>query len=106
MAKVHIIYKGSDNVIKVTGLYDPVAAAYKNAATVQVTLTDKAGTQVSGETWPLAMDYVSASNGNYTATLKDTLTLVANQRYTATITADAGTDLKKAWVEEVLVVDA
>lgn len=84
-------YVNSDNVLTLTGLYDNINAAYENAATVYVTLTDSNGTQVTGETWPLLMNYVSASNGNYRATLTDSLSVVSGKTYTATVTADAGT---------------
>lgn len=82
-------YLNSDNVISISGLKDVIADTYINSATVQVTLKDANGNNVSGETWPLAMNYISASNGIYRATLTDTLSVSAGS-YTAVVTADDG----------------
>ena len=97
-------YLNSDNVITLDGLYDNVGLAYENTATVNVTLTDINGTEVSGETWPLLMNYVSASNGKYRATLTDSLTL-SEGTYTATITADAGAGQYRTFVVTVDYID-
>ena len=82
-------YINSDNVISVTGLINVIDSTYQNTATVEVTLQDANGNEVAGDTWPLTMNYVSASNGIYRATLIDTLTLVEGN-YIAVITANAG----------------
>ena len=58
---------------------------------------DAAGDEVTGETWPLSMPYVSASNGRYKATLSDVLAIVPNKRYQAVIVADAGASKKRTW---------
>lgn len=83
-------YIDTDNVLSITGLKRSVADTFENAASVTVTLTDSDGVQVTGETWPLAMAYEASSNGNYRATLVDSLNVTENAFYTATITADAG----------------
>lgn len=88
---MNIIYKDNDNTIKLMSLVNGDTGAYINDATVAVTLKDVNGSNVVGETWPLTMSYVTGSNGQYKATLKDTLTLTANDRYTAYITAVSGT---------------
>ena len=82
-------YLNSDNVISISGLKDVIADTYINTATCAVTLKDANGNNVSGETWPLTMNYVSASNGIYRATLADTLSVSAGD-YTAIVTANAG----------------
>lgn len=69
--------------------------SFLNAATVTVTLKDEAdGTEVSGETWPLSMSYVTGSNGIYRATLADTLSLSEGSSYLAEISANAGAGLQ------------
>ena len=88
---------GTDNIIQVDALTDQDDGSYLNAATVTVTLMDAAGDEVTGETWPLSMPYVSASNGRYKATLSDVLVLVPNKRYQAVIVADAGASKKRTW---------
>lgn len=93
------LYIDNDNVLTLVGLQNSVSAAYLNAATVAVTLTDADDTEISGETWPLTMSYVSGSDGNYRATLPDTLTgLTTLDELSATITADAGAGLAAKWV--------
>jgi len=102
MNTLHIIYEGNDMVLELRGLQGEVSGDYIDTATVTVTLTDSAGAEVAGETWPLAMPYVTGSNGKYRATLADTLTLTVGQKYTATISADAGAGLKAKWVEKLV----
>lgn len=94
----------SDNLLTVDGLYDNVAAEYANSATVQVTLLDPSGAEVSGVTWPLALTYVPSSSGRYRVVLPDALQLQNFQSYTAVITADAGADALRTWYMPVRVV--
>lgn len=84
------IYIDSDNLVTVDALYDNAAAAYVNDATVTMTLKDRAGTEVSGETWPVTLSYVSGSNGKYQGTLSDTLTLSRGKTYEVTISVNGG----------------
>jgi len=98
------IYIDSDNLVTLDALYDSAAAAYVNDATVTVTLTDRAGNEVSGETWPVTLSYVSGSDGKYRGTLTDSLSLSANKRYTAKVTADGGAGKKMVWYVEAFAV--
>ena len=98
-----VLFYQNDNLLELDALTNQRTGAYINNATVTVTLTDLDDTEVAGETWPLAMSYVAASDGKYRATLKDSLSLTEGQRYKATITADAGTDSKGVWVVKLLV---
>ncbi len=70
---------------------------FLNGATVTVTLKDRAGANVAGETWPLNMGYVTGSNGVYRATLAFGLTLQDGKPFTAEIVADGGLGLVGAW---------
>ncbi len=92
-----VIYNLNDNLLELIDLKDVVADAFVNGATVTVTLVDSDGVEVVGDTWPLAMVYVVASNGLYRATLKDTLTLVVDALYTAQIDADDGAGRAAYW---------
>lgn len=94
---VQTLYYGSDMLLEVAGLRDDVTGDYLNTATVTVTLKTATGVNVTGETWPLAMTYVTSSNGVYRATLKDTLSLTANARYVATVSADGGAGKMARW---------
>jgi hypothetical protein len=66
---------------------------YVNDATVTVTLyKGETGNTVAGETWPLSLSYVSASNGDYEAVLSDGLALREGRIYVAVVTVDATTE--------------
>lgn len=80
----------NDQTIRVNGLQDEVTESYLNAATVTVTLKAKDGTEVAGETWPLTLSYVAASDGNYIGNLSDELELTAGRTYFVEITAVSG----------------
>lgn len=84
------IYIDSDNLVTVDALYDNAAAAYVNNATVTVTLLDRAGNEVSGETWPVSLSYVSGSDGKYRGTLSDSLVLKKGKYYEVKIEIDGG----------------
>lgn len=89
MAKVATAYVGNTNVITLTGLMSEDEATYLNAATVTVTVKDSAGAEVTGETWPVTMDYVDASDGDYRAAISYAADLTAGNSYVAVIDVDA-----------------
>jgi len=92
-----VIFIDNDNLIELIGLKDIALDAFVNDATVQITLTDTAGDEVAGQSWPVTLNYVAASDGNYRATLEDGLVLTPGRKYTAVVTADAGSDLLGKW---------
>ena len=88
MSSTLLAYVSNDNQLRVDGLRD-ADDAYINAATVSCTgVTDADGNQVSGDSFPKTLTYVTASDGNYRGTLQQTLALVDGETYTATITVD------------------
>lgn len=99
------LYVGpNDNLLTLVGLQDEAASSYLNAATVVVTVVDADGAEISGETWPLALAYVASSNGDYRATLTDTLSasLSSGVDLVARITANAGDGLNGYWAIPIL----
>lgn len=88
MSATELLLVGSTNTIKLAGLRDALTLAYKNGATVSITLKDATGVAVSGETWPKTMSYQSASSGDYVATLAAALDLVPGVIYYGHITAE------------------
>jgi hypothetical protein len=93
----------SDNIIELRGLYDETEAEYVSDATVEVTLTDlKTDVAITGETWPLTMAYVTASDGYYRATLVDSLGVTKGQALRATVEAVKG-DANRVFTEVVWV---
>lgn len=83
-------FVANTNVLELTGLKEEITEAFINNATVTVTIKDTDGNEVIGETWPFAMDYVAASDGDYRAFVSEDLELIANTRYIAYIEADGG----------------
>jgi len=66
-----------------------------NDATVTATITDSAGAEVVGETWPLTLNYESGSDGNYSAVLDDELSIADRDNLTAVLTATSGSSVGK-----------
>lgn len=90
-------FVANTNVLELTGLHSAIEAAYINDAAVTVTLKDADDVAVTGAVWPMTMDYVAGTNGNYRAILADALPLVAREKYTAYIEADGGADRIGRW---------
>jgi hypothetical protein len=91
------LYLDNDNLLTLEGLTDAVTGLVVNSATVSVTLLDKTGAPISGETWPLSLGYVAASQGVYRATLRNELVLGPHRTVTARIVADDGPDRHATW---------
>jgi hypothetical protein len=94
---MEVIYYGNDNILEARELTNAASGDYVNDATVTVTLETADGVEVTGDTWPKAMGYVSGSDGKYRATLLDTLTITVGTKYVAKISANAGADLQGYW---------
>lgn len=95
-----IIYIANTNNILLTGLKSEQEGTYLNDATVTLTLKDSTGTEVGAGPWPITMDYVAASSGNYIGYLSADLALLQGKKYTAFIDADASdsnTERKGHW---------
>ena len=86
-------YINSDNVVQITGFQNAIDSTYLNSATVTCTIKDTAGNEVSGISWPVTLDYVAASNGNYRATIDKAILLTYSNIYYVEITAaESGID--------------
>lgn len=88
MSSTLLAYVDNDNQLRIDGLRDADDTYINNATVVCTGVDDSDGNAVSGDTFPKALTYVSASDGNYRGTLQQTLELVDGESYTATITAD------------------
>lgn len=58
MSNIAVILVDNDSVFAVESLRNAQNGDYLNDATVSVHLRTSAGTDVSGATWPLIVDYV------------------------------------------------
>ena len=94
-----VAFSANTNILSLTGLYDAVSEAFINDADVAVTTIEtedgEAVFPLSG--YPITMDYVSGSDGNYRAVLDHTLPLTPGVCYVAHIDADAGDDRVGHW---------
>lgn len=97
------LFVSNDNLIELSGLRNNTAATgvYINDAAVSITLKDSAGVEVAGETWPLSMGYVTASDGIYRAVIENTITITAGLVYAAEVSAD-GDGLQAFWALTVI----
>lgn len=86
-----VVYVLNDNLIEVDKLQDASDDLYINDATVTVTLKDSDGTNVTGQSWPLTLDYVADSDGKYQGTLESALSLTVKEHYYAHVDAVKGT---------------
>lgn len=98
-----LFYK-SDNVFEIRGLVDN-DGVFVNTATVNCTLVDAEGVEISGETWPKAAVYITASDGDYDLAVADDVTVDKDQiGLVLQIDADDGAGRKGYWEIDVNVV--
>ena len=92
-----IFIDNTDHVVTVDGLKRAVPDTFINAGTVAITLKDLSDVDIAGETWPLALAYVAASDGKYRATLRDTLDVADGDAVKVLITADDRAGYHREW---------
>jgi hypothetical protein len=86
---VAFAYVGNTNVLTLTGLKSDDEDTFLNSATITVTVKDANGAAISGESWPVTMDYVAASDGDYRAVISHSAAITNGQVYTAVVDVDA-----------------
>jgi len=91
----NVIYPLNDNLIVARGVstidQNGKTVYLTGTAVVQLTLR-VSGAVVPGETWPIALTYITGSNGDFQGNLKDTLTLPASGIAVAQLIVDNGAD--------------
>lgn len=98
---MEVVFRNNDNLIEVRELQQETTGNYLNSATVEVTLYDDEDNEISGESWPLTLSYVSGSDGKYRATLSKDLQLGSVEEGKAVVTADSGAGYAE-WTVEVI----
>lgn len=86
MSRPLIHYIDNDMVVVLDELQNS-DGLYQNAATVTATLQKEDGTEVTGQTWPVSLVYVTDSDGRYEGILQDTCILTDGVSYVLVITA-------------------
>lgn len=105
-----ILYEANDNILRVTGAtsisLETGLAVYLDAqALVTVTVVDvDTGEEIAGQTWPMALNYVAGSDGDYLAVLPDVLVVVPGQALRAHIELDNGANQHGELELDVLVL--
>lgn len=102
---MHLYWYRSDNVLEVLGVQNAVTEEYLNDATVTVTVVDaQTDAPIAGQAWPLTLPHAPGSNGDYRATLVDTLAVSPQQTLVAKVTVDNGSGLQRYWEIPIRVV--
>ena len=99
LAGEFVLYVGNDNTLSVT-LTQTSGGSTITDATVQFTLNDATGTNVTGLSWPQTLAHTS--NGVYEVTLQETLAIVDKSEYTGIMTASTPGGLNGNW-EDIYV---
>lgn len=82
------IYLDNTSTVQLQGLQSVVDDSYINDATVTATLYESDEvTEVTGETWPITLDYIASSNGNYAGSFSADVNVTEFGTYKAVITA-------------------
>ena len=102
---IRVYLKDSNNLVYVNDLYDVLNEESVNTATVQVTIYDSDGDEVSGTIWPRTLQYIPGSQGDYVETLDDEIGLELGLFYTAKLIIDDGTGRHLEEVHELEIVD-
>jgi hypothetical protein len=97
---------GNDHVIQLDELQDH-EGAFVNDATVTLDdiFDERTGDTVLGVSFPVAMDYVSGSNGRYEGLVPYTADVTKFRRYVATVTVLATNGRRGSWREYVWVTE-
>ena len=84
------VYIRNDNLLRLVGLQNIDGESYQNAATVTVTIKDRAGVLLTGQDQPISLAYVADSNGEYSGLLYKELEWELNEPYIAEVKAVSG----------------
>lgn len=98
---INYLFAGNNtNLVHLTGLASGNNNAVVNDATVIATLKDKNGIAVAGMSWPVVMDYVAGSQGDYQLMLSNALNLAENGFYSLIVQATAPSGIVGTWLTQ------
>lgn len=93
-----VVLVSNDNTIKLSNLTRSTDNIIQSAATVSYNLKDTTGSSVDTG----SMTAITGEPGAYRATIADTVTVTAEQKYTCEVTADNGAGEKGFWVLDTI----
>lgn len=105
MSHAVIIRRDSDVVLELQALTDAVTGAAITTATVTARLTDEAGADIGGATWPITLAHVGATPGTYRGLIPYGVVLGTGTVY-ADVTADAGAGAHSRWRVAARITDS
>ncbi len=84
----HYLYVGSDNVILLESLKDPITNTYINSGTITFTMEDEDGNEleIPGVTWPASMTYITGSDGQWYGEIPASWPLQEGKQYKVAVT--------------------
>jgi len=86
------VFVNNDNAVTIAGLLDACTGLFANTATVEMTVTDKDGVDVTfdntSDFWPRSMPFVDGSSGVYCGIIPIEAELTPEQKYIAVVTAN------------------
>lgn len=101
MSAKHFVFIDNTSNVKLKSLRSAADDSYLDNAIVTMTLKDSAGSDVTGQVWPITLDYVATSNGDYTGTFAHGVALVEHDEYIAEILAILPDGSQAKWNEPV-----
>ena len=91
MPLAYVMLENNDMLVEVDKLQDSSDDTFVNAATVTAVLKDSDGVNVTGQSMPISLSYVSASDGKYQGIFDSVVNLDDGDTGTVEITAVQGT---------------
>jgi hypothetical protein len=97
-----IAYLGSDNVLRLTGastvdLETGLRVFLDAAAVVTFRIQTTDYEDVTGETWPVPMQYIPGSTGDFLGVVRDTILFEVDRAYRLIADVTVGLDQHRRW---------
>lgn len=104
----HIFFSATDNLMWIEGAYavdltTGLRSFLNEDATVEITLLDADGEELTGETWPLAFTYIAGSEGVFLGVARDSLVWAPGDHPQGRLVLDNGTDQRVEAVVDIIV---
>lgn len=87
---IRAVLRSSDNVVQVTGVKDVLTGEFINSASVWASVFDASMENVDGVSWPITLEYVEGSDGDYVGSIPDSADLKVGNFYTIRVSVDDG----------------
>lgn len=101
MSNLHIIFVGNDMALQLDDVRDQDGAVRSDAVVV-ATLTDQAGAEITGQTWPLTLAFVPDTGNNYRGILSKDLNITPRDKLVGIVTAVVGGRTGE-WTQDITV---